>query len=161
MPEDASAFAHLHGLFGDRLSTMTLDQFRCLNGAILRNAQTILPISPLQTFLLRMPQSELPRELQADPRWQWAYAHIDRLTRPGSGMFAVANCANHSCSPNIVPMNRHEDCTLSLVALRSVRAGEELFISYIDEHGPRNERREKLRTFYLFDCSCDRCSVEA
>ena len=45
----------------------------------------------------------------------------------------------------------------TVVALRRVRAGEELCISYCDVHQPRDVRRATLR-HYGFECACVRCA---
>lgn len=44
-----------------------------------------------------------------------------------------------------------------MVACREIRKGEELFISYIDESMPFQQRQEKLKAMYLFDCTCPKC----
>lgn len=66
--------------------------------------------------------------------------------------------ANHSCDPNaeLECDGRH----VQLVALREIREGEEIFISYIDENEPLETRREMLEERYFFTCSCERCMEE-
>ena len=83
------------------------------------------------------------------------------LTVMGSGLFPIANCTNHSCDPNIASVTRGPNYSLDLVARRPIAAGEELFISYIDESLSRDERRALLRKQYLFECECTKCVAEA
>lgn len=45
-------------------------------------------------------------------------------------------------------------------ALRPIKAGEELNISYVDTSWSRVERQQHLRRFHLFWCSCERCTIE-
>jgi len=82
------------------------------------------------------------------------------LTARGTGMFPVANCTNHSCDPNVASVTRHADLTLELVAIKPIAAGDELFISYIDESQPYADRQAQLRREYRFDCRCPRCVAE-
>lgn len=44
--------------------------------------------------------------------------------------------------------------------VREVQEGEELTIPYVDVRLPREERREKLRKNFAFDCACRRCVEE-
>ena len=53
------------------------------------------------------------------------------------------------------------DYTLELVAIRTIVAGDELFISYIDETLPYRERQAQLAKGYQFDCRCPRCLSDA
>jgi hypothetical protein len=67
--------------------------------------------------------------------------------------------ANHSCAPN-ARVSGDEEGRMRLVALRDLKEGEEVFISYIDLKGEPStaERREFLRLKYWFDCHCSRCT---
>lgn len=66
--------------------------------------------------------------------------------------------ANHSCDPNaeLECDGRH----VQLVALREIKEGEEIFISYIDENEPLEVRKEMLEERYFFTCGCQRCMRE-
>ncbi len=71
----------------------------------------------------------------------------------GDGRFGIAvnplyTFFNHSCAPNVTydTANNNSSATLRMKTLRKVKAGEEIFISYISDLGlPVAERREKLR----------------
>ncbi len=48
-----------------------------------------------------------------------------------------------------------------LRAMRDVRAGEELCVTYIDVDLPRSARQQLLRKQFCFTCACPRCVVRA
>jgi len=70
-------------------------------------------------------------------------------------VFAVAN---HSCAPNAELQcdGRH----IQLRALREIKEGEQIFISYIDESEDLEARRQVLEERYFFKCECERCVEE-
>lgn len=71
---------------------------------------------------------------------------------------------NHSCDPNVTWEDDKATCSsaIRMYTLRSVKAGEELFINYQTELSdkPYLERREVLREWLGFDCQCIRCVQE-
>ncbi len=77
------------------------------------------------------------------------------LDNEGAGLFELQSAANHSCEPNAevaYPFNSHR-CVVN--ALRPIEPGEQVLISYIDQHDAdrsRHSRRKMLRENYLFDC---------
>lgn len=82
------------------------------------------------------------------------------LNNEGIGLYAVQSAANHSCAPNAECQFKDNCSRLSLVALRDIKQGEEIMISYLGEcaQSDRGEkRRERLKEHYLFVCTCDRC----
>ena len=46
-------------------------------------------------------------------------------------------------------------------AIRDIKKGEELCISYIDEDADYQVRQEQLRDHYLFACICPKCNADA
>ncbi|KAI0526417.1 hypothetical protein F5B22DRAFT_641563 [Xylaria bambusicola] len=67
----------------------------------------------------------------------------------------LISSANHSCDPNAVLVfnqPRHE-----IRALRKIKAGEEILISYVEATNPFNVRQMQLKENYLFTCQCTRC----
>ena len=73
---------------------------------------------------------------------------------------------NHSCDPSLEYL---EDVSqpgggtnLALVATRDIRAGEEVFVSYIDveRYQSVGERRRKLFPWFGGNCACTRCAAE-
>lgn len=99
----------------------------------------------------------------------------------GTGCYAMHSKLNHSYEANAeirIPFNNN---TLQVVAVRHIKAGEEVTINYgggsIDDHDccsrdsddgdmeedieeGGQERRELLREFYMFDCKCRKCLAE-
>ncbi|CZR65767.1 uncharacterized protein PAC_15667 [Phialocephala subalpina] len=66
--------------------------------------------------------------------------------------------ANHSCSPNAVVV--FDGRTASFRALRELKEGEEIFISYIDPISTRDKRRQELQQRYFFECKCEKCTKD-
>ena len=70
---------------------------------------------------------------------------------------------NHSCAPNAEIKFADNSSTLTLVCVKSIGAGEEIYISYLDEcelQRSRHSRQKALRENYLFTCECERCERE-
>ncbi|XP_059661050.1 histone-lysine N-methyltransferase ATXR2 [Cornus florida] len=99
----------------------------------------------------------------------------DEITRPfldaigddysvycqGTAFFPLQSCMNHSCHPNAKAFKREEDRDgqATIIALRPIRKGEEVTISYIDEDLPFEERQALLAD-YGFSCKCPKCLEE-
>lgn len=70
---------------------------------------------------------------------------------------------NHSCDPNcMVMLNMHgSKCVVTLKAIKNIRSGDELCISYLtDVCQSRSDRQSQLCVGMCFDCTCTRCRVE-
>lgn len=80
----------------------------------------------------------------------------------GREMYITASFFNHSCEPNCVKKRAHGQHSglASVTALRDIKAGEALTISYIDLELPRSARQLELKTSFFFDCKCIRCEKE-
>uniref|UniRef100_A0A7S0P3Y2 SET domain-containing protein n=1 Tax=Calcidiscus leptoporus TaxID=127549 RepID=A0A7S0P3Y2_9EUKA len=63
---------------------------------------------------------------------------------------------NHSCVPN-ADWRLDSDGCLCVYALRTVRTGEELCLSYVDTRLACAERRIKLEEAFFFTCLCSAC----
>ncbi|KAG7393383.1 hypothetical protein PHYPSEUDO_009587 [Phytophthora pseudosyringae] len=74
------------------------------------------------------------------------------------GLFPICGLVNHSCQPNCTWSNAG-DSIMEIRALRDMKEGEEITLSYIDIDKERNERRKELRDTKHFDCRCERCST--
>ena len=77
----------------------------------------------------------------------------------GATFLKIDRC-NHSCSPNAAHKWDVERFASDLYALRDVRAGEEICITYTDVTAPRQTRRAKLEKSYGFLCCCQGCLRE-
>jgi hypothetical protein len=49
---------------------------------------------------------------------------------------------------------------IGVIALKDLKIGDELFISYVDECLEKNKRLKILKDQYLFDCNCEKCLSE-
>jgi hypothetical protein len=96
--------------------------------------------------------ASLSRVLDALPPEAWESVQ-------GSAVFPLAACANHSCDPTAEVRFERGNATLRLVARQTIRAGDEITISYIDQNETAGvaERREALRD-YGFVCECAACA---
>ncbi|KAL2059873.1 hypothetical protein VTL71DRAFT_10028 [Oculimacula yallundae] len=66
-----------------------------------------------------------------------------------------------SVAAAVAPPSPVRSSKISVVATRDIRAGEELYTSYIDtENADREERNEMLRKWLEGDCQCTRCRRE-
>ena len=146
---------------------ITLSTYRRLNSAILRNAQTVNPVSDLHAWFdnaLKDDSLELMAKLKFDADALKNYMATDEMTRlsriEGAALLPVANCMNHSCDPNVISSSSHNNDTCSFVALRPIEAGEELCISYVDDNLTWQERHKVLENYYNFKCKCIRCTVQ-
>lgn len=86
------------------------------------------------------------------------------LNNEGTGLYKVQSSMNHSCVPNVIIEFPHSNSTLAVKALRDIRAGEELCISYLDEcelERSRHSRQKSLKSLYLFICQCEKCLSQA
>ncbi|KAK0202287.1 hypothetical protein DFS33DRAFT_1384630 [Desarmillaria ectypa] len=70
----------------------------------------------------------------------------------------VSRC-NHSCSPNAHWKWDPASFSLTLEAVRAIGPNEEITIQYIDSSVDREQRLDKLRTWYNFDCLCPSCTL--
>jgi len=82
-------------------------------------------------------------------------------------MYSTTCKMNHSCCPNIVAKyvfscssggawGENFPMTIQCVALRDIKEGEELCISYISNDQPFEQRQEALAN-YGFECNCSLC----
>jgi len=65
---------------------------------------------------------------------------------------------NHSCNNNI--KYHKEGDAMVFTTKRKIKAGEELFDSYINCSMCKADRQEKLKRSYGFDCQCQKCKKE-
>nr|CAH8841392.1 unnamed protein product [Trichobilharzia regenti] len=85
------------------------------------------------------------------------------LDNEGVGLYYFQSRINHSCSPNSIVRFNGTNSRLSVVALTSIKEGEEITISYLDQclqSRSRHTRRKHLSQNYLFWCDCPKCETE-
>jgi hypothetical protein len=83
------------------------------------------------------------------------------------GLFLRASASNHACDPNCctrfnleqVRSENLTECILEIVALKSIKKGEECTISYGVAAGSEDyaTRQAILKKQYLFECKCCQC----
>uniref|UniRef100_A0A8B9Q5Q4 [histone H3]-lysine(4) N-trimethyltransferase n=1 Tax=Apteryx owenii TaxID=8824 RepID=A0A8B9Q5Q4_APTOW len=79
----------------------------------------------------------------------------EELSHLGSAIFPDVALMNHSCCPNVIVTYRG---TLAEVrAVKEIEPGEEIFTSYIDLLYPTEDRNDRLRDSYFFNCDCREC----
>ena len=77
---------------------------------------------------------------------------------PVGGIFPTISRINHSCRPNTQhTWNRSAEREI-IHAIRDIKKGEEITISY-SLGGPSQSRRQHLKENFGFDCTCDLCSL--
>ncbi|XP_063697990.1 SET and MYND domain-containing protein 4-like [Culicoides brevitarsis] len=78
----------------------------------------------------------------------------------GNGIFGLSEMINHSCAPNIYRI--FNQGTSAVVAIQSIKAGEQIFdcyhssLNHLFEH--LEVRQETLRTVHFFECKCEACT---
>ncbi|TDL17417.1 SET domain-containing protein [Rickenella mellea] len=73
------------------------------------------------------------------------------------GVFLDMSRCNHSCAPNATWDWDHCSLSMEFRALRPIREGEEITISYLCPWKSRSERQKELKTKYNFSCTCPAC----
>lgn len=77
----------------------------------------------------------------------------------GIGFDPLLCSANHSCDPNgVLVFNQPRQ---EIRALRTINAGEEIFIKYVEITNPFSVRQAELKENYFFTCQCTKCKKGA
>ena len=71
-------------------------------------------------------------------------------------MHPYAALINHSCDYNSVVGCDGDE--LFAKAVRPIKKGEQILISYVDASSPYSVRQKELSKRYFFDCQCSKCS---
>jgi len=73
----------------------------------------------------------------------------------GVGIYQTPSLLNHSCHPNCVAI--FNGARLLVHATENIKQGDELTISYTELLCPSYQRKQDLKSRYLFECSCAKC----
>lgn len=82
------------------------------------------------------------------------------LNNEGTALFELQSKINHNCRPNAEIQYNNSNHELQLIALRPIRANEEICISYLDScqlERSRHSRQKYLTGNYVFLCQCELC----
>lgn len=77
----------------------------------------------------------------------------------GGGLFIEASRINHACNPNTQNSWNERISRETIHAVRDIKKGEEITISYIGHYAPYDERQLILKTKFNFNCACEQCSL--
>ena len=106
-----------------------------------------------------MELQKLPQIVEYN-RWE-----VEYRGRKGICLFPEASYFNHQCSPNVEIAILHDSIkgfTLVATAIKPIKSGEELFISYMpDNNLPLSRLQLALRKRWGFDCSCIVCRARS
>lgn len=109
-----------------------------------------------------LPEPQKAAAQQHSSRWLDALDKWYDTVAQGTGFYALQSCANHSCEP-CAATEGEASGEVAVYAVRDIRAGEEVTISYIEEDEEQplkyKERQAALRD-YGFVCACGRCVRE-
>ncbi|KAK7913349.1 hypothetical protein WMY93_013560 [Mugilogobius chulae] len=78
------------------------------------------------------------------------------LQEIGVGLYPSLSLLNHDCGPNCVMV--FEGTKLQLRAVKEIKLGDELTVSYIDSLELTEDRQKQLEEQYHFTCTCQRCN---
>ncbi|GAB4823261.1 hypothetical protein N2152v2_010307 [Parachlorella kessleri] len=119
------------------------------------------PIQRWQGLIEDLPDSEREVVLEDIGGLLDALSQFEEDGCEGNAFYTLQSCLNHSCVPNAHAFKRDDDTDGSAVilALRDIRLGEEITISYVDEDASLGQRTADLAD-YGFTCSCDKCCAE-
>lgn len=71
----------------------------------------------------------------------------------GTAFYCLQSCLNHAHVPSVhgVKGDEESDGCAVLTAKHDIKRGDELFISYVDEEEPLEERMAALRDYGIFE----------
>ncbi|XP_032818954.1 N-lysine methyltransferase SMYD2 isoform X1 [Petromyzon marinus] len=107
---------------------------------------------------LEIPGNEEMVEIFSKVKCNGFTVEDEELNHIGAALYPSLALLNHSCDHNCVVTFRGSAAQVR--ALREIKQGEELFISYIDLLYPTEDRNERLREMYFFTCHCCHCQSQ-
>ncbi|MGH0138079.1 UNVERIFIED_CONTAM: hypothetical protein FKN15_078041 [Acipenser sinensis] len=82
----------------------------------------------------------------------------EELSHLGSAVFPDVALMNHSCCPNVIVT--YKGTLAEVRAIQEINAGDEVFTSYIDLLYPTDDRNDRLKDSYFFNCDCKECATK-
>ncbi|XP_045449804.1 histone-lysine N-trimethyltransferase SMYD5 [Melitaea cinxia] len=149
---------------------LTPEGFSSLMALVGTNGQGIgtSPLSLWVNSVSRLTMSDDERQ-QLDMFIDKVYQYVEGesgqfLNTEGSGLFQLQSACNHSCGPNAESSFPYGNHRIQLKALKTIRPGDEICISYLDDctlQRSRYSRQKELAENYLFICWCERCTAQS
>lgn len=147
----------------------TVDGFTTLLALIGRNGQGV-GTSAISQWVTKTSELDLPQNDKngLDEFIKKLYDKLEEqsgsfLNNEGVALYHYQSACNHSCVPNAECAFLHNSSKLSLVALKDINIGDEIFISYLDPcflERSRHSRRKYLQENYVFLCNCEKCQFQ-
>ncbi|CAL9692416.1 unnamed protein product [Knipowitschia caucasica] len=79
----------------------------------------------------------------------------EELSHLGTAVYPDVALLNHSCLPNAIIT--FKGTSAEIRAIKVMKPGDEVFISYIDLLYPTDDRNNRLSDSYFFICKCQEC----
>ncbi|XP_061602430.1 N-lysine methyltransferase SMYD2-like [Cololabis saira] len=83
----------------------------------------------------------------------------DELSHMGTAVYPDVALINHSCLPSVIVT--YNGTSAEVRAVKDMKRGDEVLISYIDLLYPTDDRNNRLRESYYFSCSCLECNSKS
>uniref|UniRef100_A0A671Y5R9 [histone H3]-lysine(4) N-trimethyltransferase n=1 Tax=Sparus aurata TaxID=8175 RepID=A0A671Y5R9_SPAAU len=83
----------------------------------------------------------------------------DELSHMGTAVYPDVALINHSCLPSVIVT--YNGTSADVRAVRDMKPGDEVLISYIDLLYPTDDRNNRLRESYYFTCDCQECKTRS
>lgn len=83
----------------------------------------------------------------------------DELSHMGTAVYPDVALINHSCLPTVIVT--FNGTSADVRAVRNMKPGDEVLISYIDLLYPTDDRNNRLRESYYFTCECQECKSKS
>ncbi|CAB1435509.1 unnamed protein product [Pleuronectes platessa] len=83
----------------------------------------------------------------------------DELSHLGTAIYPDVALINHSCLHSVIVT--YKGTSAEIRAVRDMKPGDEVLISYIDLLYPTDDRNSRLRESYYFTCDCQECKTQS
>ncbi|KAM4713023.1 N-lysine methyltransferase SMYD2-like isoform 1-T1 [Anableps anableps] len=83
----------------------------------------------------------------------------DELSHIGTAVYPDVALINHSCLPSVIVT--YNATSAEVRAVKDMKPGDEVLISYIDLLYPTDDRNNRLRECYYFTCDCLECKTKS
>ncbi|XP_034435719.1 N-lysine methyltransferase SMYD2-B [Hippoglossus hippoglossus] len=83
----------------------------------------------------------------------------DELSHLGTAIYPDVALINHSCLHSVIVT--YKGTSAEIRAVRDMKPGDEVLISYIDLLYPTDDRNSRLRESYYFTCDCQECKSQS